>query len=164
MKKAAVISFLTLLVLVMILTALTYIGPHLGFYFGRISSRSMEPELKTGSLIVSCPVDTDKIKVEDIITFNNRQGSNRMVHRVIEVRTESRLEFITKGDANLMADSSPVIADAVLGRVCLHIPGIGSLVDLQGTTAGFICGLVCPAVIIVIFIGWYLLKSILRNA
>jgi len=150
MKKIAAISGFSLLVLVMVLVSFNYIGPHLGWHVDELGSGSMVPCLKTGSLVVTRPVDPGEIEVGDIITFNAVAGAHTVIHRVIEIRTQSQTSFITKGDANLVADSSPVKAENVLGTICLHIPGWGSVVDFLDTTPGFIFCLVVPGLIILL--------------
>jgi signal peptidase len=159
-KKTAVISFLTLVVLFMLVAATVYIGPHLGLHIDNVVSGSMEPALKTGSLVVSCPVDPETVEVDDIITFFSWISGNRVVHRVIQIDTQPGLQFTTKGDANLVADPSLVRAGDVLGRVCLYIPGLGGFVEFLDSTIGFIFGLMVPGAIIVVFFGWYLWNSI----
>ena len=70
-----------------------------------VLSGSMEPELKTGSLVyVDTKVKAEDICVKDIIAFKI-DDKTRITHRVIEI---NKAHFITKGDANKTEDLAPV--------------------------------------------------------
>lgn len=78
-----------------------------------IITGSMEPVVKVNSIVVLEPVLYDDIEIGDIIRYNSNMGYS-ILHRVIE-KTDSYL--ITKGDANSVPDSLPVLPEQVTGRV-----------------------------------------------
>lgn len=88
-----------------------------GYTFHRISSGSMEPELKVEDVIVDKEIsDISEVKQGDIITFQGgAQFDNHLVtHRVIKApyNENGTMMLQTKGDANEAADS-PIRADTV---------------------------------------------------
>lgn len=88
-----------------------------GYTFHRISSGSMEPELKVEDVIVDKEIsDISEVKQGDIITFQGgAQFDNHLVtHRVIKApyNENGTMMLQTKGDANEVADS-PIRADTV---------------------------------------------------
>ena len=98
------------------------------FPMAAITSGSMWPELKIGSLVFIEGIDGRDAEIGDIIVFTN-QNETFTIHRVAELK-ESTLT--TKGDANFDADE-PVLYEDVIGRTVtvferpLSIPYIGSI-------------------------------------
>jgi len=78
----------------------------------------MSNGLSRGDLII---VVNDKPKIGDIIIYNKFQGFT-IVHRVIEIQDSF---YITKGDNNAVADSSPVLKEQFVGRAVFAIPLLG---------------------------------------
>jgi signal peptidase len=96
----------------------------LPFYPSTVAGGSMSPALKLGDMVVVAKVSPDVIREGDIIEF--RQGEMMVIHRVIEIQeTEGSKFFITKGDANSIADIDPVSPEQVKGRVMLNVPRLG---------------------------------------
>jgi len=91
-----------------------------------ILSGSMTPTLEVGGLALTWPVDSDTVKVNDVITYEAPADPDVMVaHRVIEVLDGESPHFQTKGDANEEPDSYTVQAEHVTGKVRFHIPRLG---------------------------------------
>lgn len=116
-----------------------------------VQTGSMEPTIKTGSLVFIYP---SKIYTEgDIITFR-REGSRLeapITHRIISVTvTEGEYFYRTKGDANDGADASPVRDGEVIGKVLFDIPWVGYAIDAARTPWGFTVLIILPA----LFIMW----------
>jgi len=96
----------------------------LPFYPSTVAGGSMSPALNLGDMVIASKVSPDVIREGDIIEF--RQGEVMVIHRVIEVQeTEGSKFFITKGDANRVADMDPVSPKQVKGRVMLNVPRLG---------------------------------------
>ena len=97
-----------------------------------VVSGSMAPALRAGGLAFVEPVDgASSIEVGDIITFRVRSLDGLLVsHRVIgAVEDADGLHFITRGDANPVADPWLVDAQDVQGRVRYHLPHVGEVID-----------------------------------
>jgi signal peptidase I len=84
----------------------------------------MRPAMEVGDISIVISTNPSNIQVGDIIQY--WQGEEMNLHRVVEIRqTESGLQFITKGDANNAADTTPVTADQIKGKLILTIPKVG---------------------------------------
>ncbi len=91
-----------------------------GYHFLRVVSDSMEPAIMEGECIIVKSVDTDEIKVGDIISFHSEDPNilNYLnTHRVndIVVNRDGTIDFITTGDANDILDFYMVPEENVLG-------------------------------------------------
>jgi len=96
----------------------------LPFYPSTVAGGSMSPALNLGDMVIASKVSPDVIREGDIIEF--RQGEMMVIHRVIDIEeTEGSKFFITKGDANSVADMDPVSPEQVKGRVMLNVPRLG---------------------------------------
>lgn len=92
-----------------------------------VLTRSMEPTLPPGTLVVVKPTPVDDIKIGDVMTYQIKSGEAAVIsHRVIEIRSGSdgQRTFVTKGDNNDAADQ-PVIEDQVKGTVWYSVPLVG---------------------------------------
>jgi len=90
-----------------------------------VRSSSMEPAIKSGSVIYVKPYQGDEtVSPGDIVSFHT--GDVIVTHRIVSVNLEEGTA-ITKGDANQVCDSTPLPLSAIEGKVRFHIPGIGYL-------------------------------------
>jgi signal peptidase len=115
-----------------------------------ILTGSMKPTFKPGDLIIVKDVLAENIKEGDIITY---KLSNDLLatHRVCKVKNEnSRLSFITKGDANNSADENEVLPDKLLGKYVFKIRNGGFIARLLRTKMGFIITVCIPIIMIII--------------
>ncbi len=92
----------------------------LGLHLWVVISGSMAPAIKPGSLVIAVP--RQQYQVGEIISYQNSQGKV-VTHRLIQ---EEKGKFITRGDANNVADM-PVAEQAILGNVVFIIPKVGYL-------------------------------------
>lgn len=112
-----------------------------------VKSGSMEPEIKTGSIIFTKSVNPDKVAVGDTVTYSD--GDHFVTHRVIEKNSsDNRVEFITKGVANEEPDPESVSGDQIAGKKIIDIPFLGYMVAWVGTVKGFLAFVVLPGVIV----------------
>jgi len=155
MKKAAWYLVFTVVVLFMAVAMFIYLAPHLGWRVSAVLSGSMEPELKVGSLVVTCPVEPETIVVGDIITFRPVSvGENMVTHRVIGIGQGSSLYFETKGDATDKPDPFTVPAQNLVGKICFHVSYWGYFTEFLKTPFGFLFAVVIPGIaIITIYVG-----------
>ena len=111
-----------------------------------VLSGSMEPAIKTGSVIITKPVDN--YAVGDIITFG--RTTTPTTHRIHEIKeVEGRTSYITKGDANNAPDSYPVLYRDIVGKFLFSIPYVGHAVDAAKKPVGFVLIIVIPALVVV---------------
>lgn len=94
---------------------------------------SMRPSLPPGTLVVVKPVDASDIRVGDVITYQLESGKAPVVtHRVTDVRHSvgGDTTFITRGDANEVADADPVMPVQVRGTLWYSVPYLGHANDV----------------------------------
>lgn len=123
---------------------------------------SMSPTFEAGSLALVKPVDPQTLGVGDVITYRTRDESALMTtHRIMDVHQEAgQLSFTTRGDANDVNDSSPVLSGDIVGQVKITIPYAGFLMSFAQTKNGIIALVFIPGVLIIIFE----LRNLLRYA
>ena len=161
MKKTAEYLGIVLVMLLMAVAVFTYLAPHIGWSVDAVLSGSMEPRLKVGSLVVTCPVEPETIVVGDIITFRPVSvGENMITHRVIGIGRGSSLYFETKGDATDRPDPFTVPAQNLIGKICFHAPYWGYFTEFLKTPFGFLFGVVIPGIVIITMYVGSLLRAL----
>lgn len=136
---------------IMILSTLNIPG---GFKLYTVQSGSMEPALKTGSVVLSKP--SNEYAEGDIITFKSQEDRNNpkpavtTTHRIVGVEEkDDEFFYTTKGDANNGPDGNQITRDLILGKVVSSTPLIGYLIGFSRTPTGLITLVIIPATIIV---------------
>lgn len=147
------IGYYTLLA-VLIFLALLFIGsmiPIPGNYkMMTVLSGSMEPSIKTGSIVVAKTFNN--YKIGDIITFQLSSTSKTpTTHRIVEMEVIEGIPlYTTKGDTNNAADREFVRKNQIIGRVVLNIPFLGYAVNFVKKPIGFLLIIIVPAVAIIV--------------
>ena len=81
---------------------------------------SMEKEISGGDLVVTRTIDPTTLKVGDIISYKIEDSV--ITHRIVELtENDSQPAFITKDDANNVADTDPVDHSQVEGKYLLQM-------------------------------------------
>lgn len=153
MKKLFTIVYYLFLAAIGLIAVLLLISvfPITGnFKFMTVLSGSMEPAIKTGSIVMVKPVSD--YKVGDVITFGpNTKAKPPTTHRIIEVKNENGIiSYITKGDANNATDMREVRRNEIIGRVIFAVPYAGYAVATARKPYGFFLIIVVPALLIII--------------
>jgi signal peptidase I len=114
-----------------------------------VLSGSMEPNIRTGSIVVIKPTGT--LGIGDVITFGEDTRKNiPTTHRIVDVREEGGEKFFTtKGDANDSNDNEEVKESEVIGKVLFDVPYAGFIIDLARKPWGFAVLIGIPALVIV---------------
>ena len=114
-----------------------------------VTSRSMEPKIRVGSIVVSQPMNN--YRVGDIITFNSgATKKDNTTHRIVKVNNKNgAISYTTKGDANKSADSVQAQLSKVVGKEIFTIPLLGYLLVYIKTLPGLILLIVIPGTIII---------------
>lgn len=149
MKNIFKVLSILIVLLIGTLVALTTLPEVGGYKTLVVSTGSMEPNVKQGSLIFIKEV-TDPQK-GDIITFKLRSDPRTLVtHRVHEVKdVAGEKQFQTKGDAVPEPDIQFVKRDQLIGKMFLTIPYLGLPITFAKTQLGVIVLIVIPASLIV---------------
>lgn len=122
-----------------------------GYQIKTVLSGSMEPDIKTGSILSIKEVDdpTD-FQTGDVITFRTEEDI-LITHRIVEVN-EAGGEYITKGDANNAPDREPVTADSIIGSYTgFQIPYVGYVMNFASSNEGTALLLVIPGILLIIY-------------
>jgi signal peptidase I len=117
--------------------------------FGRlyvVSSGSMEPHIKTGSIVYVEPQST--YKLNDVVTFYPNVANRRatVTHRIVAIGNGV---IKTAGDANNQAETSLTPVSRIVGKVIISVPFVGYLAGFTKTPQGFILMVIIPATIII---------------
>ena len=122
-----------------------------GYSIFRVSSGSMEPELKVGDIILDKEIDNpEDLKVGDVITFISSDYGDRLVtHKIIKAPYEEngKLMLQTKGIANEVEDK-PISADNVKGIMICKVDYLDTVYNIFLSPWGL---LILIALIIIIF-------------
>lgn len=115
-----------------------------------VKSGSMEPTIRTGSLVIVKPSDT--YAIGDIVTFGaDTKAQIPTTHRIIQDQVaDGKIYYTTKGDANEEQDQNKIPKDLVIGKVMLAIPYAGFIIDFARTPLGFVLLIGIPAGIVII--------------
>ena len=111
----------------------------MGFTSMIVMSGSMSGDapdhIEVGDLIFTKTVDTNTLKVGDIITFMEN-GKTTITHRIIGINEDGT--FKTKGDANNAEDFLPVEKKSVIGKYMFRIPKLGDIAMFAQTPVGML--------------------------
>ena len=155
--NATAIALILVSVFVLLSVVLTPAGqvPQvLGYSVFRVMTGSMEPEIREDSLLVVKKTPPEDIVPGDVISFFSPdpmlEGAVN-THRVVRIEKENgRIQFITKGDANVIEDTYPVDASALVGRAVFKSYGLGRVVSLLANPLVFGIIILLPLVIILV--------------
>lgn len=140
-------SVLTVLVAAM---AVLLIGSVLGYRALTIRSGSMTPTIRVGDVVVATSVSPLSVHPGQIITFRDPALKEQLVtHRVVSMHEVGRtVDFVTKGDANLVTEHWSVPITGHLGRKVFVIPGLGRIAAALSSRAVRVTALALSALLI----------------
>ncbi len=115
-----------------------------------VKSGSMEPYIKTGSVVFVSP--REEYNIGDVITFAGKGNTeSSTTHRITGIENANgRRSFITKGDANNANDTNAASSENVIGKVLFSIPYLGYAVAAAKQPLGFTFLIIVPAALIII--------------
>jgi len=136
------------------LSAMSVLGIPQGLRTFVVQSGSMQPAIKTGSLVFVKP--QSDYQIDDIVTAkldinaDIKNPATTVTHRITEIKTEDdKTSYVTKGDANQSVDMNTRSKDMIIGKVVFTLPYLGFPVGFAKTQTGFIALIVIPATIII---------------
>jgi signal peptidase len=150
MKKVWNIVTTLILVLMIGIVAAMYVPGFFGIKPMVVLSGSMEPVYPVGSLLYVNEKHTTNIQVGNVITFYLDEKT-LVTHRVVAV-DQANKTYTTKGDANKVADASPVAFSNVLGEPVVDIPKLGFFADKLSSKSGKI--IYITAIIFFVMLTW----------
>lgn len=135
-----------------ITTIILFLSPYILSICGKtpytVTSGSMLPTYKVGSIVFVYKVDENNISVGDVITF--KYAKNMIVtHRVVEVDKDG---VITKGDANNTTEGVIPFKDIIGKTSDFCVPYVGYIYDFIQNYKLFIIGFL----LILFLVDWIL--------
>ncbi len=126
----------------------------LGYSGFRVLTGSMEPTIRTDSFVLVKHCGPEEIRAQDVISFYSSdvtiEGSVN-THRVLEVLNEGgKISFVTKGDANVIADKTTVPGSDLIGKVVAVSYIIGRFIRLISNPIVFALIIGIPLLVIII--------------
>lgn len=116
-----------------------------------VLTSSMEPTYPPGTLLVVRSVDTEQIRIGDVITYQPVSDRPEVItHRVVGITqsTSGETSFRTQGDNNPAPDPAPVTAPQVQGTLWYAIPFIGYAATALGAGAK-------SAIVVILAVGLF---------
>lgn len=130
-----------------------------GYQLKTVLSGSMEPGIKTGSIIgVKLAEDKTGFKEGDVITFQAEEDI-LITHRITEVvKSGDSVLYRTKGDNNNAEDMNPVLADNVVAKYTdFTIPYVGYFINFAQSKNGALL-LLIPGFLLLIYSAFTIWK------
>lgn len=126
----------------------------MGYSALRVMTGSMEPLIRTDSLIIVKKTDPSLIREEDVISYYSAdpelKGSIN-THRVVAIEQEGdQYQFTTKGDANALPDQYPASGKNLVGKVIFISYPLGVAVSFLSSPLGFVVLILLPLLVIFI--------------
>lgn len=101
-----------------------------------VVSGSMEPTIRTGSLLMAKEVSAAQIEIGDIVTVQRPGDAGLVTHRVTSIEQRYKdWEITMRGDANAADDPQPYTV-RVVGKIVATIPGAGYVAGVFRTPFG----------------------------
>lgn len=133
----------------------------LGYQLKTVLSGSMEPGIKTGSIIAVKPGgDMNRFSEGDVITF--KQEENVLVtHRIIEViKNDDQVMYRTKGDNNKTEDLEPVLSENIVAEYNgFTVPYVGYFMEFTNSKNGAFL-LIIPGILLFIYSAFTIWRAI----
>ncbi|MGY3749605.1 signal peptidase I [Vagococcus acidifermentans] len=130
--------YIGLLLLLIILSAgarMTEDRAYLTYHLRVVLSKSMEPAMPSGSLVVTQNTTIGDVQKNDIVTFKTED--DLVSHRVKDKRIDDgETVLITQGDNNETIDREPVTAENIQEKVLCHFPLLGKFLLTAQKPAG----------------------------
>lgn len=160
--------FMLILLLIISFTLLSKFSGGVPLILGNrlyaVVSGSMEPSIKTGSLVVVKDVDADTLEVDDVITYNHIDSQKVVTHRIVKIsQVNSVLYFTTRGDANDTDDFASVSQENLIGKVTLTIPFAGRILVFANSKTGVFMLLIVPGILLIIFESIQVYKNVMLS-
>lgn len=155
--------FISIIIIVEIILVIIFKGFSLfGIKTYVVTSKSMEPLYKVGSIIYVDKVDFDDLKIGDSVTFYI--GSNNIVatHQIYDIDKKTKKVY-TQGinnkdhNGNIIHDALPIEYKNIIGKTIFTIPYLGYINNIVTTPPGMYILIVLT--IILLGISFIIFKS-----
>lgn len=114
-----------------------------------VLTKSMEPEIMAGEMILGKTTDPEDLQVGDIITYEGDTGDykNKIItHKIVEIRDDI---VITQGVANDVPDPA-IYSSQIISRYVTTIPVAGKIFSVINSKFGFFFLIITPLGLLII--------------
>jgi outer membrane protein assembly factor BamB len=114
-----------------------------------LSSDSMAPSIQRGDVVLTQEVQEELLGPPRVVAFEEEGEGDHVLHRIVDRNEDDT--FVTKGDANAVADSTPLDPERVVGagRILVPLVGFPAVWAAEGRV-----GLVAGAAGLVLLLAW----------
>ena len=130
-----------------------------GYKFFIVRSDSMKAtDFKAGDIVFVKNCDPSTLKEGDIIAFISQNSHNygeTVTHKIREkiLNEDGAPAFVTYGTTTGEDDETPVTYTNVLGKYTGRIPSVGTFFQFVKTTPGYICCILVPFLLLILYQG-----------
>ncbi len=140
-----------------------------GYSVMNIISGSMEDRIPAGTYILIKKTDAADIQKGDIICFYSddpRIQGYPNTHTVIEdpIHGENGIEFITKGDANLVKDDYTAKGDKLIGKYVKNLDGLTRFSQSLQGNAIFFCYMILMGMCVIFMVVPVFIKVLSKDS
>lgn len=123
-----------------------------GYKMFLVSSGSLHPVFKAGSVIAVKDLDSRRIRKGDIITFKDPADETRTItRRVLSIAgAGDQIQFITSKNAKDRTKGAVVPAANLVGRVDYWVPYLGYILELAVSKIGLVMFFIIPGMLLII--------------
>jgi signal peptidase I len=114
-----------------------------------LTSDSMAPSIQRGDVVLTAPTPVETLEPPNVVAFTDPGHGDHVVHRIVDRNDDGT--FVTRGDANASADSTPLEPERIEGIGRILVPWVGF--PAVWMTEGRL-GLVGAAAALVLLVGW----------
>jgi signal peptidase len=155
MVRFAGSACLGLLLVLIVSLAIPALFTLFGFRAYVIYGGSMGSALPVGSVGITETVDSESIKVGDIVAIKKAGRALPVLHRITDMESDAGTTvYTTQGDSNGSPDPDPVTLNGSGDRVVFVIPYLGYLVHFARGTMGRVFLLLIPSLLLLGFSLW----------
>lgn len=125
------------------------------------NNKDIDVHFNAGDIIISkMPKNNDDIKnlkpgdVISFVSFDVESYGQTITHMIKEIKTDDKgriTEIITYGTNTGAVDKTPVDPNFVLGKYMGKIPKVGKLFAFMKTVPGYICCILAPFLLIIVY-------------
>ena len=148
MKKICGILSMLIFLGLLGIAGLLFVPKILGYSQYAVLSGSMEPGIPVGAVVYDRAFSGKTLEKGAVVTYE-LSPETLVTHRVISVDQKNQT-VITQGDANNVADASPVAWQQIVGVYAFHVPYLGYISIYAKTPVGI--AVVCGVLIVLILL------------
>jgi len=98
-------------------------------YLSTIDDERQNYQFNKGDIIFVREISQDsELKLYDVVCYYDKEKNENIIHRIIEIKDNEKIEYITRGDANNGDDNAHTIDDMIGIYRGKHIAAVGNIV------------------------------------